>query len=100
MSNNTVIVEDCNICKHKKICPFAHKHKHPDHPCLEFRMEALEPVVTYSNDPNQPTIWDIYMELLMAVSRKFPGETRHQTALRYIRETEQRATEPGDWNGN
>ena len=35
-----------------------------------------------------------YYELLMAVARKFPGETRHQTALRYIRETEQRANDP------
>lgn len=30
----------------------------------------------------------LYNELLFAVGRKFPGETRHQTALRYIREAE------------
>jgi hypothetical protein len=30
-----------------------------------------------------------YEELLYAVARKFPGETRHQTALRYIQEAEQ-----------
>ena len=29
-----------------------------------------------------------YNELLYAVCRKFPNETRHQTALRYIREAE------------
>ena len=29
-----------------------------------------------------------YMELIYAVQQKFPGETRHQTALRYIRERE------------
>jgi hypothetical protein len=29
-----------------------------------------------------------YEELIFAVQRCFPGETRHQTALRYIRETE------------
>jgi len=29
-----------------------------------------------------------YNELLMAVESKFPGETRHQTALRYIRDRE------------
>jgi len=29
-----------------------------------------------------------YHELLMAVVRKHPGETRHETALRYIREAE------------
>lgn len=32
-----------------------------------------------------------YDELLMAVARKFPNETRHQTALRYIQEAEKRA---------
>lgn len=29
-----------------------------------------------------------YNELLLAVTNKFPGETRHQTALRYIKEAE------------
>jgi hypothetical protein len=37
----------------------------------------------------------LYHELLYAVARKFRGETRHQTALRYIREAEARASEPG-----
>lgn len=31
---------------------------------------------------------DAYSELIYAVASKFPGETRHQTALRYIRERE------------
>ena len=31
---------------------------------------------------------DKYMELLMAVERKHPNETRHETALRYIKEAE------------
>ena len=30
----------------------------------------------------------LYMELIYAVSTKFPGETRHQTALRYIQRAE------------
>ena len=30
-----------------------------------------------------------YMELIMAVAKKYPNETRHQTALRYILEREQ-----------
>ena len=34
----------------------------------------------------------LYYELLMAVSTKYPDETRHQTALRYIKECENRAT--------
>lgn len=36
-----------------------------------------------------------YMELIMAVARKFDGETRHQTALRYIKHAEDRAREAG-----
>lgn len=32
-----------------------------------------------------------YSELLYAVARKFPGETRHETALRYIQEVERAA---------
>lgn len=31
---------------------------------------------------------EAYNELIMAVARKFPNETRHQTALRYIRQAE------------
>jgi len=33
-----------------------------------------------------------YNELLMAVGHKYPGETRHETALRYITQAEQRIT--------
>lgn len=35
-------------------------------------------------------ITSFYNELLFAVCCKFPDETRHQTALRYIRERENR----------
>ena len=31
---------------------------------------------------------ELYYELIMAVGTKFPNETRHETALRYIRERE------------
>jgi len=34
----------------------------------------------------------LYHELLMAVESKWPGETRHQTALRYIRQAERSTT--------
>ena len=33
-----------------------------------------------------------YFELVMAVGNKHPGETRHQTALRYIRQSEAPST--------
>ena len=36
-----------------------------------------------------PTAREQYDELLLAVVNKYEGETRHQTALRYIREREQ-----------
>ena len=47
--------------------------------------------VLYRMERAGATDLDRYMELLMAVARVFPGETRHQTALRYIREAEARA---------
>jgi len=37
----------------------------------------------------------LYGELLMAVESKFPGETRHETALRYIRAQEHGRTRVG-----
>ncbi|MCL4837867.1 MAG: hypothetical protein KJ058_07875 [Thermoanaerobaculia bacterium] len=33
-------------------------------------------------------LWEKYHELLFAVERKIPGESRHETALRYIAEAE------------
>lgn len=48
-----------------------------------------------------------YIELLMAVGNKYPGETRHETALRYIRQAEQSSdvaseatTQPKDQHAN
>lgn len=44
----------------------------------------------------------LYDELLFAVETKYPGETRHQTALRYIKERENRLSQPeeaGDARG-
>lgn len=38
---------------------------------------------------------DRYYELLYAVEKKHPGETRHETALRYIREAEAHTGDPG-----
>ena len=38
----------------------------------------------------------LYLELLYAVENKYPGESRHETALRYIRETPQMFQFPDD----
>lgn len=46
-------------------------------------------------NPDQLTdalVKELYFQLLYAVARKHDGETRHETALRYIRQTEERAT--------
>jgi hypothetical protein len=40
----------------------------------------------------------LYSQLIMAVVRKFPGESRHQTALRYIQQAEAAATSGGEVN--
>ncbi len=48
------------------------------------------------HDPLQKQIFDLqekYHELLWAVEKKFPDETRHQTALRYITQAEQTVPE-------
>ena len=37
-----------------------------------------------------------YMELIYAVATKYPNETRHETALRYIQEYESGSDEPAD----
>lgn len=36
---------------------------------------------------------ELYAELLYAVARKHPGETRHETALRYIRQAENQSSQ-------
>jgi len=41
-----------------------------------------------------------YNELLYAVAQKFPGESRHETALRYIREAERHDGEAGSCKQN
>ena len=37
---------------------------------------------------DQKRISDLYYELIFAVGNKYPGESRHETALRYIQEAE------------
>jgi len=43
---------------------------------------------------------DLYSELLYAVQNKFEGETRHETALRYIRSAETRIIGPAQCEVN
>jgi len=62
---------------------------------IKLRDELLERVETIKSRPVEPEviaeIADVeekYNELIMAVAKKFTNETRHQTALRYIKEAE------------
>ena len=43
---------------------------------------------------DEPDVYGLYHELIMAVESKFKGETRHQTALRYIKESENTKLSP------
>ena len=57
----------------------------------EFDCEAV--TVTHSDIKNTMRIHAVttetkYHELLMAVETKYPSESRHETALRYIKEVE------------
>jgi hypothetical protein len=42
----------------------------------------------------QESLRDKYNQLLFAVTNKHEGETRHETALRYIRQVEQGSSDP------
>lgn len=49
----------------------------------------------YTTPPQRKPLTDeLYNELLFAVGKKYPNETRHQTALRYIRQAEMPNSEP------
>jgi hypothetical protein len=57
--------------------------------------EAVRPDGATAVVPHKPglgeqlkSLAELYGEIIMAVQRKFPNETRHQTALRYIRDAE------------
>lgn len=50
-------------------------------------------------DEDLDIVKEKYMELIMSVSKKFPGETRHETALRYILERENQCSMDMDKQG-
>ena len=55
------------------------RHKAAERRLAESNREGMVMVPNWS---------DLYHELLYAVGNKHPGETRHQTALRYIQQAE------------
>lgn len=60
--------------------------KHIDGGYKDFPLEAVPPLPT--DDDRVRELESKYNELIMAVACKFPDETRHDTALRYIRNAE------------
>ncbi len=49
---------------------------------------AAESAARAKANRKRNSLRELYNELIMAVEKKHEGETRHQTALRYIRERE------------
>ena len=70
-----------------------------DPPCcercgMEYNLRDGDDPSKYCDPCAQAALLDmekLYDELIMAVARKFTGESRHETALRYIRDAERRA---------
>lgn len=82
---------------------FRARHMYPANAAGQDRREATYPEPAGSASPvTQPPrdVSELYHELLYAVARKFPGESRHETALRYIRDTEERVCETGSCKQN
>lgn len=48
----------------------------------------IDTVLSHNPPPKEVDYKEKYHELLYAVGTKYPGETRHQTALRYIQRAE------------
>ena len=72
-------------CKYYEVdCPVVTGKVEQRYPCEECIEETVE-----------KNLVENYHELLSEVETKHPGETRHQTALRYIREGEARCNDVG-----
>lgn len=98
----------CPECRqrHVDVGAFAARahHTHACQHCGHCWRPAVVPTVGvqflpgFSDAPSLPpppverTVEELYQELLYAVGRKYPGESRHQTALRYIQNAENAQT--------
>ena len=66
--------------------------------------QALPDFIRFVHADNQQVVYlpgrdaekwkRLYHELIMEVASKYPNETRHETALRYIREAEHKTRPP------
>ena len=58
----------------------------------DFMPEASAAIAAYNATPRMAKIleeWERYQQLLFCVGNRYPGESRHETALRYILQAEQ-----------
>ena len=53
-----------------------------------------KPEPEQKDEKGRPLTDELYNELLFAVGNKYPNETRHQTALRYIQQAEMKSNQP------
>jgi hypothetical protein len=71
--------------------------KWKDEQFLDMEMEIWNDAIDQSDkywEQEMKEIKDKYYELILAVGNKYDGETRHQTALKYIRKAESNIGEP------
>lgn len=91
-------IDEDNSVERRKSAPVSPVEPEPHDPMF-VRWGVIEPsltvpVVIAPGSPRRPVepepcVWrEKYNELLFAVARAYPGESRHETALRYIREKE------------
>lgn len=66
----------------------------------EFMVTAIQEYFLRNRQKPQEDIEKKYNELIMAVGNKFDGETRHETALRYIQKAEQGNGSVGEVKSN
>lgn len=65
-------------------------------PSIRGRADVFSTIAAWNGRSPTPAVEEMrkaYNELILAVGRKYEGETRHQTALRYIQQAEQGSNE-------
>lgn len=60
----------------------------------EWDNKKIKAMIKCAFDAGRDTLSGKYFELLYAVASKYPDETRHQTALRYIQQAESKNNHP------
>lgn len=86
--------KDCPYCLGSGVSQVLENGRHVDSRCSCLASASLTPPAPEASEAKaMAESFARYCELLYAVHRKFPGESRHETALRYIREAEASASD-------